>query len=281
MQLHQISCNFCNKSFFRSKRQINETEKFGWRQFCSKECHSSAKNKQKNLICSNPLCNKEFIRRRYKNTINDYCSQSCAAIINNKKFPKIYTPIKFCSFCKKAFKSKEKYCSIACKNKNQIIGAKVILQEITLFYQKNGRIPFKREYHHYTAARRRFKSWNNAIQSAGLEPNPVMFAKKHIAKDGHTCDSLAEKIIDDWLFARKVLHERSIPYPQEKKFSADFLVGDYFIEFFGLHGQHKRYDYLRRIKLDLATKSNIQLIEVYPHHLFPKNKLYDVLNKLL
>jgi hypothetical protein len=37
--------------------------------------------------------------------------------------------------------------------------------------------------------------------------------KKYIAKDGHKCDSFAEKIIDDWLYSNNVEHQRNIPYP--------------------------------------------------------------------
>jgi hypothetical protein len=39
-----------------------------------------------------------------------------------------------------------------------------------------------------------------------------MFAKKYLAKDEHRYDSLAEKIIDDWLFKRNIEHTRAIHY---------------------------------------------------------------------
>jgi hypothetical protein len=52
----------------------------------------------------------------------------------------------------------------------------------------------------YREYQQRFGSWNNAIRLAGFEPNSVIFSKKFLAKDGHVCDSYAEKIIDDWLF---------------------------------------------------------------------------------
>ena len=48
----------------------------------------------------------------------------------------------------------------------------------------------------YGKARYVFGTWNNAISAAGYKPNPVMFARHHIASDGHRCDSLAEKIIE-------------------------------------------------------------------------------------
>jgi len=116
------------------------------------------------------------------------------------------------------------------------------------FYKDHSRIPLKRECIHYHAVRIRFKGWNNAILVAGFDPNPVMFAKKYLANDGHKCDSLSERIIDDWLSRRNINHQRSVPYPNNEQFTADFVVDKYWIEFFGLSGELKRYDYLKRKK---------------------------------
>lgn len=144
----------------------------------------------------------------------------------------------------------------------------------------NQRVPLKREFSRTKSARVRFGSWNNAIKAAGFKPNPVMFARRHKANDGHICDSFAEKIIDDWLYARKINHKRSIPYPTNLGLRVDFIVGDYWIEFFGLHGQHKRYDELKKEKLKLVKEYNLKFIEIYPKDLFPNNKLDKVLNPL-
>jgi len=51
-----------------------------------------------------------------------------------------------------------------------------------------------------------------------------MFAKKYTANDEHHCDSLAEKIIDDWLYARKIEHKRKIHYPDNKALTVDFVL---------------------------------------------------------
>ncbi|MDP3994218.1 MAG: hypothetical protein Q8P91_00090, partial [bacterium] len=101
----------------------------------------------------------------------------------------------------------------------------------------------------------------------------VMFANRHIAKDGHECDSLTEKIIDDWLFKREIEHKRSVPYPGNDRFTCDFVVEDRWIEFFGLRGEHKRYDELRKRKLKLVKKLNIKLVEIFPRDVFLKGSL--------
>jgi hypothetical protein len=147
-----------------------------------------------------------------------------------------------------------------------------------MFYGQNGRIPFKREFLHYHSARNQFGSWNKAIKAAGFSPNPVMFAKKYIANDGHKCDSLAEKIIDDWLHRKNIPHKRNVKYPEDYGLTVDFVVYERWIEFFGLSGQHKRYDELKNLKIKLANKHKLNLVEIYPEDLFPEFKLGKILN---
>lgn len=136
-------------------------------------------------------------------------------------------------------------------------------------------------YDAYGKARDVFGTLNKAIESAGFKPNPVMFSNKYIAKDGHKCDSLAEKIVDEWLYSKDIPHQRSIPYPEFKKMTCDFVVNNIFIEFFGLSGEFKEYDRLVNLKKRLSKKHDLKLIEIKPTHLFPKNKLNEVLASLL
>ena len=177
-----------------------------------------------------------------------------------------------CLVCSKNFRSNKLFCSRKCKDINQSVNRDEVLAWIGNFYQENGRIPLKKECPHEKAARVVFGSWNKAIKTAGFSTNLVMFAKKYLAKDGHKCDSLAEKIIDDWLTAKKISHKIHIRY-DGTKFTSDFLVGNTYIEFFGLEGQLKRYDKLKKEKLDLIANRNLKLISIYPEHLFPKSKL--------
>ena len=136
------------------------------------------------------------------------------------------------------------------------------------------------ESHHYKATRLRFGTWNKAIKAAGFKPHQVLFAKKYIANDGHKCDSLAEKIIDDWLTARKIPHQKNVFYPNSK-YTTDFKVRGTFIEFFGLQGELRIYDQYMRKKLRLIRNNNLSLISIYPKDLFPKSKLDYVLKDLI
>ncbi len=156
-----------------------------------------------------------------------------------------------------------------------------LLQLLHNFAIKHNRMPTKRDfYNHNRAFIRVFGSWNVAIRDAGFSPNPVLFAKKHTANDGHKCDSFAEKIIDDWLTTKKISHERSVPY-LHTRFTADFKIGDTVVEFFGLHGQLKRYDYLMKKKLKIIQKYKLKVISLFPKDIFPKIQLDTLLGNLL
>lgn len=210
-----------------------------------------------------------------------YCSMTCAAIVNNTKYPKRPGLVKQCAYCGKNFVSRKKYCSRPCKDKGTQINKETLLKQIRAFFKKEGRIPLKREFRSYRAVRGRFGTWNNAIKEAGFKPNPVMFADKFVSKDGHKCDSLAERIIDDWFYSRKTKHERSFPYPGGQGLKVDFKIGSFWVEFFGLSGEHKRYDQLKRKKIRLAKKLDLNLVKIYPNDLFPKSKLSDKFTFLL
>lgn len=269
----------CGKEVERSKGRINEANKFGWETYCSQRCQNIAKDLRIEVKCYRDDCGVLVKRRRdqFRKFGVVFCSSRCAALVNNKKYPRERGVTKICAHCSKLFKSRKKYCSKSCKDKAAIIPKELLIKRIKDFVLQENRIPFKNELGYYHAIRARFGSWNEAIKIAGFEPNPVMFAHRHIAKDGHQCDSLAEKIIDDWLFARKIEHKRRVSYPGDYRLTADFMIGDYWIEFFGLFGEHKRYDQLRKLKLKLAKIYNLKLLEIYPQDLFPKNNLAKVL----
>ncbi len=233
------------------------------------------------LVCSRPNCGNVFYRKVSDlRCVSYYCSRSCAVTVNNTKFPKHPGVRKKCEFCNKEFVSRKRYCSAKCHSDSQIVPKEVILHGIQEFYKANGRIPLKREFKYYHATRGRFGTWNKAIVAAGFDPNPVLFSKKYIARDGHVCDSVSEMIIDDWLSCKKINHQRWAPYPGDEGFTVDFVVGDKWIEFFGLDGQLAAYSQLKNRKLELAKKHNIEIIEIYPKHLFPENKLHEVLSVL-
>lgn len=271
-----VICAYCTKNFLKDNRHINENIKLGNNFYCSSDCQYSFKSKKVELGCENPACTNKFKRVQNEISLHYYCSRSCAVAINNGRFPKRVATIKRCKYCGKRMFKYRIYCSVKCKAKDKTISKEEILKQITSFHEKHRRIPLKREFNHYSAARKRFGNWNNAIKVAGFKPNPVMFADKCIANDGHACDSVAEKIIDDYLYERDIPHIRNIAYP-EGVYTADFKIGSNLVEYFGLAGEHRRYDELRVIKQKLARKYKLKLIQLYPKDLYPHSRLEAIL----
>lgn len=283
MNLIKVKCAFCGKEFLRPRGRVNEAKKFGWNQYCSLKCQSLAKNKEKNFKCGNSACNKIFKRQPHEIPSSGicFCSTRCAAIVNNSSKRKIKT----CPICGKQFYGERKYCSSLCRSnsvnprkKSESERQREILNEINTFYNTQKRIPIKREKPGLARrAQATFGTWNKAIESAGFESNPVLFAKKYIANDGHKCNSLSEKIIDDWLYARKIKHKREILYPENSSLTVDFVTENNWIEFFGLAGVVKEYDKLIKKKQKLAKKYKLPLLEIYPKDLFPINRLSEII----
>lgn len=261
--------------------------KFGWKQYCSKKCLSQDKVTSIELVCE--ICKKTFLRKpsqiKRSESGKYFCSQACAAIFNNR-IRNANRPIYTCNKCNNKIPKSQKYCSRACagfsRRKDRRDTEAKVINKIRDFYNLNNRIPVKKEMNDiYKNARTLFGTWNKAIEVAGFDVNPVMFAKKYIARDGHRCDSLAEKVVDEWFSSKKIPHQRSVAYPSAGRMTCDFVVGKFFIEFFGLEGVHKEYARLVNEKRKLSKKHNLNLIELKPNHLFPRNKLDEVLAFLI
>jgi hypothetical protein len=157
-----------------------------------------------------------------------------------------------------------------------------LLEKIMKFYKKHGRIPLKREFNSFRVFKNEFGSWNKAIIAAGFDPNPVLFAKKFTAGDGHPCDSFTERIIDDWFFKKHIVHERQWHYGDTKMTADFFIQPNIIVEFFGLAGVQKRYDVILERKRTFCAEQNLRLIEIYPKDIFPVNTLdYGLLNIIL
>lgn len=278
-----VECKNCKKNFVKETRRYNEAIKFSWNFFCSIKCHYQYKTIAKKYKCFNPECNNIVTKAPcdLSPTGKCFCSNSCSAKINNIK-RNLNKPKKYCANinCEKEIKRQNKYCSTKCQwEVNSVTNEEyqeIIIERIKVFYITNQRIPFKQEmWGIYKPARKMFGTWNKAIIASGFKPNPVKFANKYFASDGHKCDSLAEKIIDDWLFSRNIKHEIKIPY-NHHRMTADFKINDTFVEFFGLLGQNEKYDRLAKEKEALWREKNLKVIKIYPNDLFPTNKLDQI-----
>ena len=126
-----------------------------------------------------------------------------------------------------------------------------------------------------------FGSWLKALIEADVLVDGTRETPRGIqtiALDGHTCLSLGEKTIDDYLYKRGIAHHKEPKYP-EGNYRADFLVGDVFIEYFGLAGD-SGYDVKTEEKRRLCKEHGIKLVALYPKDLITISKLEKRLSEL-
>ena len=274
----KVRCYFCRKQFLTKRAYFIFNKRTGYHSFCSKKCEVEHRRSGKWLICSNSSCKKKFYRNLAGISPLNYCSRSCAAIVNNQKYPKY--PPRYCAYsgCKNVVKRVgSPFCSIECGKLSKFKYTKEeIVALIKGYVAKTNRVPSKREVPEIShRAIHLFGSWNNALIIAGLTPNRShdnqMYKRLNgKAADGHPCDSVSEILVDNWLTQHNVSHTRDAHYPSTKH-KADWSIdnGKIFVEYFGLANDSARYDREIRIKQGLCRKNNIKLVEIYPSDLYP------------
>ena len=95
-----------------------------------------------------------------------------------------------------------------------------------------------------------------------------------LARDGHTCLSLGEKTICDWLFDNGVPHRREVPYGNGCNYLADWEIEGQLVEYLGLTGDD-RYDSKTQKKIEFADKHGLRLIAIYPQDLDSLGDVFD------
>src|SRR3989344_8607562 len=150
--LLKVVCQNCDRSFLKYEMHIKENARLGHNLYCSKKCQFDYRKTGKLLICNNSICKERFYRVKNDILEYNYCSQSCAATVNNQKYPK--WPKRYCKMCKKEFKNRDsEYCSTKCgylstsnyRNGKSKYTREQIILVIRNFYQQHKRVPAKRE----------------------------------------------------------------------------------------------------------------------------------------
>lgn len=290
-----VSCSHCGGLFLRNLNKRNEAIREGWNQYCGRECRIASKTTSEFVPCAE--CGETVkvqpkLKNRYPDS-NRFCSQHCGAVFNNRNRPprsaesrekvsqtllsKSGNSRKPCPQC--GTPTLRKFCGRACYVSSmttyetpESVLAYIRQQTVLLGSSPSSKMDSSANH----AAIRHFGSWNKAVEAAGGVPNTQWMIRKRITcNDGHIAESLAERVLDDWLFSQGIEHSRGKPYP-EGRFTCDFYLPKYdaWVEYFGLAGEHSEYDAKIVLKTELAAKHVLRLVPVYPEDIFPEVRLH-------
>lgn len=97
----EVTCEFCDSPFHRSQGEYNRNLKLNQRICCSRECAVEVRRKVSSVPCT--ACGTATRNKKF-------CSRSCAASYNNKKFPKKKLQNR-CAECDSLIPKRNKRCS--------------------------------------------------------------------------------------------------------------------------------------------------------------------------
>lgn len=84
---------------------------------------------------------------------------------------------------------------------------------------------------------------------------------RHTCDDGHPARSLYEQRVDNWLHEHGLEHEIEPAYPWDRRYRADFRVGETFIEVWGVT-DNEAYQARKRMKIERCKAEGIPLISI-------------------
>lgn len=315
----EVECDCCHNKFQKPLFRIKEAKKLYIYTFCSKGCRDKFKIKSLTLKCTK--CSKDIVvgKSVYDKSASKrfFCNKSCAAKYNNVikgkksedekdkirdglikyyKSKGIIAGIKKeCLTCGKHFKVVKGKNKICCSKRCSSIynfGASPYTKEdvvntILKIKEETGLTPQIRDCSRRLeyAAVRFFGTWNKVMKECGLKPNHSKYQKIRLTcKDGHVADSISEKIIDEWLFAKGVKHEKNKKYPNSNR-DCDFYLNDSdtWVEYFGLSGGNiEEYEIGILEKRKIALNNGFKFIEITPKDLYEDEEDYDkVLERII
>ena len=111
----------------------------------------------------------------------------------------------------------------------------------------------------YGVSDRPLRDW---MDQQGIERRPDGWKQKRYAcSDGHQARSVYEQRVDNWLYRHGIEHEVEPQYPWDKRYRADFKVGDSYIEVWGVTGSES-YNRRKQHKIDMCAKWGLPLIHI-------------------
>jgi hypothetical protein len=172
---------------------------------------------------------------------------------------------------------------------NKYFNKEEMINDLRKLAEKIGRTPYQFELVENglpsgKSFDRYFGRYSNACVEAGLTPNSLVFGKGigMMASDGSKCASRSEYIISEYLIKNNILFIREARYKDyindercgDKR--VDWVVKDYFIEFFGMP-EKEQYKNRMQEKIAICQDHNIKLISLFRNDLKKLDKKLHVL----
>lgn len=259
----------------------------GNQKYCTDKC-----KRQKAYQCA--YCNQEVVR--YRTNRDVYCNMICAGLHTGR------TVKRECATCDKGFTIKQsalqyghgKYCSNKCQNigmeKEPDLGiCKQCFNPFDIRHKgakycskkcsgDSIRIPIDESKLREMYIEKEFTSRQighiigrskkvvlDYLHYYGIEVRPDGIANREKIKcnDGHMVRSYYERAFDNYLYKEGIPHEHDVRLPFARRYMADFLVEDVYIEIWGMMTL-KSYRERRERKIKLYEDNGCRLLEIYP-----------------
>lgn len=107
-----------------------------------------------------------------------------------------------------------------------------------------------------TLIRQRCRTYGIEFQRDGWQ-----LGKRFPCADGHLARSTYELRVDDWLFDHGLQHDVEPAYPWDRRYRADFLVGQTYIEVWGVTN-NAAYRERRALKIQRCAETGLDLIQI-------------------
>lgn len=85
--------------------------------------------------------------------------------------------------------------------------------------------------------------------------------KRYACADGHLARSVYEQRVDDWLHQHGIPHELEPAYPWDRRYMADYLAGDTYIEVWGVI-DNEAYKQRKQMKIRRCEEAGLDLIQI-------------------
>lgn len=291
-------CLFCGKEF----------EPNAWnQQYCSDKCKRSIRTH-----CAH--CGKEIVHFKNKSGVY-FCSRKCASFYSGKT---ILRECATCGRTFETKKSAikyghGKYCSKRCADKAKEVVRRKVCPQCGKEYvadKINGRTqkycskncmkaafskPIDKELlqklyvdEELTSREvgeivgRSKKIVLDYLKRYGIEvrPDGLKSRDRINYKDGHKVRSYYERAFDNALFSHGIEHEYDPRLPFNRRYMADFKVGDIYVEIWGMMGI-KEYRENRERKLTMYHDNECKLLEVFPEDFKNINNKINELKSLM